>query len=137
MKLSKISATAIGSIGAVLLLAGIALGFWPLKASDHWSWDTISCGSALIPDTSEAEKVDFDHQLKQDLNGVRRSLGLDPEIAPLTQFESTCNELIGDRRILVGFTVAIGLAVGAVGVFGKRRDTATDSRTGSSTVSTA
>lgn len=113
---TKVISLVVTVIGIAILAGTAVLGLTPLSTGDYWSNDTVSCGSAILADTAEAERIDNGNALDQDLNDVRRTLGIDPEIAPLTEFAASCDELISERRTWVFVLLPIGVIITLAGL---------------------
>ena len=89
------------AVGAVLLLAGVIGLLVPVSVSDG-NGNSISCGSAIAPDSSAARNAN-------DKNGA--NIPILSQVLPHTDFVAQCNSAVHSRQMW-----AIPLAV--IGVLG-------------------
>ena len=92
------------AVGAVLLLAGVIGLLVPVSTSDG-NGSSISCGSAIAPDTSAAKNAN-------DKNGA--NIPILNQIIPHTDFVAQCNSSVHSRQM---WTIPLA-AIGVLGIAG-------------------
>jgi hypothetical protein len=92
------------AVGAVLLLAGVIGLLVPVSTSDG-NGNSISCGSAIAPDSSAARNAN-------DKNGA--NIPILNQIIPHTDFVAQCNSSVHSRQI---WTIPLAV-IGVLGIAG-------------------
>lgn len=99
--------------GAILFIAGVIGLFVPVTVSDG-----IGCGNALHADLSAAREQD---NRNVGNSPVVQQIPIANQLAPRSEYVSSCNSALGNRRLWTIPLVVVGLA-GAGWALAQRRE---------------